>query len=384
MNAPGRPKRESSLGEEGAQRLEGTASTPTIQNVRVRRVGIPLNRPYWSMISTLHALDTLVAEVRLEDGGIGYGEAAIVNGYTSETLEEGWRFCRQQAAGLPGLAVRDAILRLAPHRHEQSHGVSCLVTAMEMAARHPLLEPIAAERRIPVVGGVQAHDAQGLLSEVERLISLGYRTLKMKVGGDVRTDLRNVRLAHELAQGRAILRLDANQGFTPDDACRFAAQLPPEGIELFEQGSTAGDWQAAIAIRASSTVPTMLDESIFDLSDIDRAAELGAAPLIKLKLVKCGGIEALVESLAHIRRLGMDTVLGNGVASDINNWMEACVAHAHVERTGEMNGFTRLETGLLTEPLAIEQGCLVIPAGYYPTVDADILDRYTIEAKSFG
>jgi len=358
-------------------------SAAALSSVVMRRVSIPLNRPYWSMISTLHALDTLVAEVRLEDGGVGYAEAAIVNGYTAETLEDGWRFCLEQATRLPGLTVSDAIRLLEPHRHAQSHGVSCLAAAMEMAARHPLLEPGAQDRRVPVVAGVQTSSLQELGPEVEQWVGLGYQTLKMKVGGDVASDLQRVLAAHEAAEGRAVLRLDANQGFSPADACRFAARLPAAGIELFEQGSAAGDWDAAIAIRQASAVPTMLDESIFDLSDIDRAAELAAAPLIKLKLVKCGGIDALVDSLAHIRQLGMDTVLGNGVASDLSNWMEACVGHAHVERVGEMNGFTRLEAGLLQEPLAIEQGCLVIPAGYYPAMDEGALDRYTIEARNF-
>jgi len=359
-------------------------SMSTVQRITMRRVSIPLNRPYWSMISTLYALDTLVAEVHLDDGGVGYGEAAIVNGYTHETPEGGWRFCLDHAARLPGVSVGSAVQQLARCRDTQSHGVTCLVSAMEMAMGHRLLQSAPRERRIPVVGAVQAHEAADIQREVEQLLRDGYQTLKVKVGTNVEDDLRRVAFIRNVAAGRATLRLDANQGFSPGDACRFSAQLPAEGIELFEQGSRAGDWDAALAIRQASTVPTMLDESIFDLSDIDRAAELKAAQLIKLKLVKCGGVDSLVACLSRIRRLGMDAILGNGVASDISNWMEACVADECVERTGEMNGFTRLKARLFANPLQIEEGCLVVPAGYYPQVDIDALNAHAVDSQTFA
>src|SRR3546814_1811434 len=43
----------------------------------------------------------------------------------------------------------------------------------------------------------------------------------------------------------------------------------------------------------------MLDESIYDLDDIDRAAERGAADYIKLKLMKAGGLSRLAAGLQH-------------------------------------------------------------------------------------
>lgn len=358
-------------------------SLPVIDQILVRHVRVPLNRPYWSMISTLHALDTLVVEVLLDNGSTGYGEAAIVNGYTHETQEGGWRFCVAQGRQLVGLSAVTAMTRLAAHRADQAHGVTGMMSALEMALRHPLLEPISDERRLPVVGAIQTYEADDIRREAEGLLRAGFRTLKVKVGQDVQADLARIRFLCDVVAGAATLRLDANQGFSQDDACAFAAQLPSVGVELFEQGSRAGDWRAALAIRAASTVPTMLDESIFDLSDIERAAGLNAAQLIKLKLAKCGGVDLLTQSLERIRHLGMESVLGNGVASEISNWMEACVAHRHVQRTGEMNGFTRLATPLFATPLRVDQGCLVLPANFQPEIDLDALSAHTVRAETF-
>ena len=153
--------------------------------------------------------------------------------------------------------------------------------------------------------------------------------------------------------GRAVLRIDGNQGYDRDTAARFAAALEPDGIELLEQPCAAGDWAAARAVAKASTVPTMLDESIYDLDDIERAAADRAARFIKLKLMKMGGLTRLVDGLARIGRHGMTAVLGNGVATDLGCWMEACVAARHVATAGEMTGFLKPRARLFKTPLTV-------------------------------
>ena len=131
-----------------------------------------------------------------------------------------------------------------------------------------------------------------------------------------------------MQRGRAKLRIDANQGYSPADGVRFASSLSPNSIELLEQPCHADDWEASAAIAKVSTVPLMLDEFIYGLEDIKRAAALGAR-FVKLKLMKMVSLTALAEGLTLIRDLGMEPVLGNGVASDLGCWMEACVARRH-------------------------------------------------------
>ena len=98
------------------------------------------------------------------------------------------------------------------------------------------------------------------------------------------------------------------------------------GIELFEQPCAAGDWDARLAVARIAPVPMMLDESIYGLDDIRRAADLNAARYIKVKLMKLGGLDRLAAAIDTIRDCGMEPVLGNGVACEIGCWMEACIA----------------------------------------------------------
>src|SRR5207248_3720215 len=165
-----------------------------------------------------------------------------------------------------------------------------------------------------------------LEKEIETLIGRGYKTLKVKAGWEPDADLRQVDTVRRIVNGRAKLRIDANQGYKRDQAIYFLKKLKPDDIELVEQPCAAGDWDSACALMGAGDVPVMLDESIYALEDIDRAADLKCADYIKLKLMKLGTLDALESGLRRIADRGMKAVLGNGVATDLGCWMELCVA----------------------------------------------------------
>jgi L-alanine-DL-glutamate epimerase-like enolase superfamily enzyme len=153
----------------------------------------------------------------------------------------------------------------------------------------------------------------------------------------------------KIVAGRCRLRIDANQGYDREHGCAS----PPRSIRRassLEQPCAAGDWDAARAVAAVSPVPMMLDESIYGMDDIERAARLEAARFIKLKLMKMGSLDALARGIRRIRELGMEPVLGNGVACEVGCWMEACIARTLITNAGEMNGFLKPVTRLLADP----------------------------------
>jgi len=259
--------------------------------------------------------------------------------------------------------------------------MTALVTAIEMLEGHPILT-IEGPTRVPLIAIVNETDPGEIEHEVEDRLSEGYRTLKVKAGFDADADFRRVAFIQRSVAGRALLRIDGNQGFDKDTATGFAAALEPDGIELFEQPCAAGDWAAARAVAEASAVPTMLDESIYGFDDIDRAAADRAARFVKLKLMKMGGLTRLVDGLARIGRHAMTAVLGNGVATDLGCWMEACVAAKHVATAGEMNGFLKPRARLFAKPLEVLDGCLLLHPGI-PEIDPAALAELTRESAHF-
>ena len=349
-----------------------------IDHVDVRRLRIPLTQPYRLAFGPVTHYDTVIVSLTGSGGEHGFGEATLLTGYTDETIDESWSLAREVAATLPGIAANEARRRMRELGARAPFTATAFHTALDMAARHALLVP-SQNVRVPLLALLQGHDEAELRDAFGELLAAGYRTVKVKIGFDVDQDLRFVASVQSIVAGRAAIRIDANQGYTGGDAVRLIHDLDPAGIELFEQPCAAGDWDAhrqAAAAAARTGLPLMLDESIYDLGDIDRAAEDAACAYVKVKLMKFVGIDALVTAIERIRARGMKPVLGNGVACDVSCWMEACVAARDIDNAGEMNGFLKAPSMLFAEPLACEGGDILLPDAL-PELDRDALDGYT-------
>jgi o-succinylbenzoate synthase len=346
-----------------------------IEHLAGRRLRIPLAKPYKLAFGDVTHFDTILVETRIE-GRTGLGEATILNGYTDETIEESWALTQGLVRDLPR-DVKRAEAALTRHEAKAPFVASAFASAIEMAQRHPVLN-YAAPVATPLLFGVNATDPAGIAQEMERAYAAGYRTLKIKAGFDLASDLERVRLIQDLNADRMKLRVDANQGYAPEDGVRFARSLSPRAIELLEQPCHAKDWAAAEAVAKVTRVPLMLDESIYNLADIERAARIGAS-FVKLKLMKMGSLTKLMDGLQLIRALGMTPVLGNGVASDVGCWMEACVAASLIDNAGEMNGYLRQAASIVTPPIPMQQGSMQIAPGWTPTLDSTRLAAVLVE-----
>ncbi len=343
--------------------------------IRLHLLKLPLQVPYKLSLGVVREFDTLLVEVGDEDGRVGYGEATYLPGYSGERVAEAWSLAGEVAPRLLAGHAVDIHAR-APFT------ATAFVSAVEMLAGHPLLAVDAAVS-VPLLAIVNGSAEGEMEDEIEGHLAAGYGTLKVKVGFDIDADLARLRFIQDLVGGRAGIRIDANQGYDRADGCRFAAEVDPAAVELLEQPCAAADWEAAEAVAAVAVVPLMLDESIYGLEDVKRAADLKAASLIKFKLMKAGGLDRLAEALELIRSLGMEPVLGNGVAGEIGCWMEACVARALIDNAGEMNGFIKPRDGILRRPLRIEKGAIVVEPDWRPEIDPEALAAVTVATASF-
>jgi len=353
-----------------------------VDRVLLRLLRVELAQPYKLSFGTVLAFDTLLVELLLDDGTRGFGEATILTGYTDETVEECWRAAQDIAAQIRGETTREASEMLVSRLPSNPFTATAFGTAFEMAAGHPALR---ASGNVPILGVINTLEEKKLASEIESLIKAGYKTLKVKVGWQVDTDLARVEAVQQILAGTDVnIRIDANQGFSSQDGVRFARSLRPDHVELFEQACDADDWESAVAVKNAARVPIMLDESIYGMGDVERAAKLRAANLVKLKLMKLGSLTSLEMALGKTKSLGLRAVLGNGVATEIGCWMEACVAAVRLrDVAGEMNGFLKQKIPTLKNPLTIQNGAIVIPDGYRPELDENALAAMQISSESY-
>lgn len=354
-----------------------------LSEVTLYQVKLPLVNPYRVSFRTYTDLEPILVEMRGDDGGCGWGEAYIPAGSTFETTETGWTFCREHAAKLLGKSTADAKAALDREVPGAPFAATAMITALAMLERHPVLQT-SETTRIPVLVPIAGQTKPEIDEEVETLLDSGYGTLKVKVGWDVEDDLERVRRVQEAARGRAAITMDANRGYNREQGCRFASELNPESIALFEQPCGADDWDANAAVAKVSRVPLMLDESIKSTADIERAATVDGVKLIKLKLKRVGGVDRALAAMRRAREVGLDICLGDGVATELLCWVEACVSRGYLRRAGDMNGFLKPRTRLFKEPLAFERGSIVLKPGFWPEVDRDVIDAHLLRRERFA
>lgn len=354
----------------------------TIREITLYRADLPLVTPYKLSYRTFESFEPLIVEVRDEDGREGWGEQHISPGSSAETREGGWAFAKEVGAQLICLSPSDAKQRIAARAAESKVAATALTTAIEMLEGASLLASDV-ERRFRLLTAFSATDRADIEREVEERLAQGFRTFKIKVGKDVTTDMETLGWIQSAAAGRATLRIDANRAYSREDGCRFASGIDPEGIELFEQPCAAEDWEANAAVAAVSTVPLMLDEPICDLPDIDRAATIPGVGLCKVKLKRFGSLASLKTAIERVQARGLGAVLGDGLGAEINCWMEARIADGLIDNAGEFNGFVKIrpEARLLAEPLPFDAGEIVLPAGWWPHIDRQRLDRHTVASE---
>ena len=354
----------------------------SIESINLYRLELPLKVPYKLAFGPVTHFDTLIVSVTDANGNQGLGEATILTGYTQETIGGSWDLIQELAQKLIKQSDESNQQLLDKYLVSDPFTVTALATAIELAKnRGFFLNQSAAS--IPILGVVNAETLKDLEIEIEHLISSGFNTLKVKVGFDVDKDSVKVKNVQKVLKERAKIRLDGNQGYSRSDAIRFIEQLNPIGIELFEQPCHADDWDSALAISKIANVPMMLDESIYGLEDIQRAADLNIATYIKVKLMKFGSYQNLTNALSLISNLGMKPVLGNGVAGEIGCWMEALAAKTYITNAGEMNGFMKPVSSILKNPLQFNNGCISLEPSYLPNIDLNLINQFQISSKQY-
>ena len=354
-----------------------------IESVILRQVELPLIKPYYLSFYTFESFIPVYVEVRDSDGRIGLGEAQISPNAYVETRDSGLQFCKEQAEIVLGMDTNEAKKTIHNVWEQSALAATAFMTAIEMLEDSPILRT-EKDIEIPLLTPLNSKDPAGITEEVEGRLAEGFKTIKVKVGSVVADDLARVAHVQKVVAGRAAIRIDANFAYSREEGCQFASSLDPDSIEHFEQPCDPEAWDDNKAVADVSTVPIMLDESIKTEEHIETAGSLGNIAACKLKLKRLATVENLVEKLKRISALGMRPVLGDGTASEIGCWMEACAWRDTVNNAGEFSGFLKPKFRVLKNPLPFENGSIHLPAGYRPELDEDVVAKHTLAEERIG
>jgi L-alanine-DL-glutamate epimerase-like enolase superfamily enzyme len=179
-----------------------------------------------------------------------------------------------------------------------------------------------------------------------------FPVLKVKLGTD--HDLEIIRAIRKVSG--ATIRVDANAGWTPEQAIRIIEEIAPYGIQLVEQPVYPADLEGLRLVRQHAPMPVFADESCVTVADIPRLAD--CVDGINIKLMKCGGLRQALEMIHVARAHGLQIMLGCMVESAI-----AITAAAHLSPLvdyADLDGNLMIEADPYTG-VRVANGKLLLP-----------------------
>ena len=276
-----------------------------ITDIRLGMLRVPLKTPFKTALRTVETVEDIVVSVHTDSGHVGYGEApatAPITGDTHGSIVEAIR--RHIAPRLVGedISNLNRITRLVQTALERNTSAKA---AVEIAV-YDLWAQLYGAPLYRMLGGgepVISTDITISVDHIDKMVAdsigaveRGFESLKIKVGKDIGLDVERVKAIHAAVEGRALLRLDANQGWTAKQAVFAMHALEDAGVhlELLEQPVKAQDLDGLKYVTDRVHTPVMADESVFGPRQVIELIERRAADIINIKLMKTGGISNAV------------------------------------------------------------------------------------------
>jgi O-succinylbenzoate synthase len=250
--------------------------------------------------------------------------------------------------------------------------------AAQEAAEHgwpaPLRNEVPVNSTIPAVAPEQAYD-------IAR--SAGCRTAKIKVaeqGQTLTDDARRVEAVRDALGPSGKVRVDANGGWSLDEAVHAVRELNRFDLEYVEQPCASvaelADLRRRLA-QSGLSVPIAADESIRRAQDPYEVAERQAADIAVLKVQPLGGVRACLEIA---ERIGLPVVVSSALETSIGIRAGLALASAlpDLPYACGLNTVALLADDLATEPLIAVDGAIKVGD---LSVDEDALDRHRPDGR---
>jgi muconate cycloisomerase len=327
--------------------------------------------------------------VRITDdaGRVGLGEASVTSVWSGETQAGTIALLEKEIAPLLIGADPFDLEWISHHMDRVVFGNSFAKGAVEMA----LLDLQGQALGVPVYRllggranpapdgadpGIRLKFVVGAVEPVlaahraHRMVERGWRAIKVKVGRDdhPRADVERLRAVRDAIGPDTWLSVDANGGYTVDQAVWAAARFEKLDVALFEQPTRRLDHAAMAEVRRRSGIPIMADESVFTPQDALEAIRAGAADVLSLYPGKHGGIRSTQTIARLAEAAGIPCTIGSNLEREVATAAMAhvtvCTANIQCERfPGDLIGPVYYEQSLTRTPLRYEADRLWAPEG---------------------
>lgn len=341
-----------------------------IERIEAIPYSIPYAHPLRFASGEVHAAEHVLVRVHTDDGIVGvadtpprpytYGEtqASIVS-----VLSE---IFAPQLIGLDPLDREKAQLLMSRTVNNPTAKGAVDIALWDLVGKslgvpvHKLLGGYSEQMRVSHMLGFRP--ASELLEEALRFREeYGVTTFKLKTGRrPLSLDIDAVRVLREGLGDEAEIYLDANRGWSANEAMEVLRRTKEMGLSMLEEPCDAGEALSRRRLVRLSPIPIVGDESVPTPGDVARELLSGGCTAVCIKTARSGFTQAQ-DILGLCTGLGVDVTMGNQIDTQIGSLATVTFGAAHEasqRRAGELSNFLDMADDLIAEPIEIRDGAI--------------------------
>lgn len=354
-----------------------------ISKIEIYKYAIPMV-PFVIATGTMHFAQNLLVRIHTDNGFIGIGECSAFPMIAGETQATCYEMAKEFAAiwkNKDPLQIEERMKELDQFTAGNYTAKSAFDLALyDIAAKHanlPLYRFLGGQKKTlesDLTMGIDTPDK--MAATAIEFKEKGVNIIKVKLGKNAKEDILRIKKIRAAIGYDMQLRIDANQGWSYDDAVVALTGMTDYQISFCEQPMRKWNDELLPELMAISTIPIMADESVFTHHDAERLIRHKACDYINIKFAKSGGITEATKINTVAKENGIACMLGGMLESRV-----AITANAHFAMAIDNIQFYDLDTclvGHLVDPVqgGVTYHNMELELSDVPGIGADVDPEY--------
>ena len=363
-----------------------------ITEISVYQSPVPLKKAFVISLGRFDHANNLLVKIHTDNNLTGFGECSPFLTINGETMESAYEVARHIAPHLIGsnpadmedcMGVMDRLI----------YGNTGIKSAFDIAlhdlaskaAGVPLYKYLGAAgtREIVTDYTVSMGEPGQMAADALELAKKGFRVVKVKLGDSGKLDVERIRSIRQAIGKDVAIRVDANQGWSVEEAIETLQGIYPYQIQYCEEPIPRWDFMNLPKVRKASPVAVMADESCTDHHDAKRLIDLQACDMFNLKMGKSSGLFKAMKIIRLAEEQGMPMQIGGFIESKV-----AFTACAHLACVSKLIRYFDFDSPLMLAFDPVEGGMTyheegVVKVPERPGLGLTVPEKYLETLQSF-
>jgi L-Ala-D/L-Glu epimerase len=338
-----------------------------IRKIEIYKSPIRLKEPFIISLGPLYHAENIIVVIRTDEEISGFGESSpfrTINGESIDTCFVVGEYLGHTLIGKDPLDIESCHSLM----DKTIFGNSSIKSAFDIAlydiasqkAGLPLYAFLGGEKNKELITDytVSLGSPEKMADDAAKIVTNGFQVIKVKLGNIGANDVGRVKKIRERIGSDIPLRIDANQGWSRNEAVSTLKELKDYNIQFCEEPIPRWDFMNLPDIKLKKLIPVMADESCCDHHDAERLIRIEAADYFNVKLGKSSGIYKALKIIRLAEKAGMQLQVGGFLESRLG-----FTASAHLALSSDNIKFCDFDTPLMLQDDPVVGGITYGPKG---------------------